>query len=47
MPMQQGDVPATLASNELLKSLTGFAPQTKIEDGVAEFVTWYKQHYNK
>ena len=46
MEMQQGDVPSTLASNDLLKALTGFAPSTSVKDGVAAFVKWYKTHYN-
>ena len=46
MDMQQGDVPATLASNDLLKTLTGFSPSTPVQDGVAAFVAWYKTHYN-
>ena len=46
MDMQQGDVPATLASNDLLKALTGFVPSTSVEEGVAAFVAWYKTHYN-
>ena len=46
MPMQQGDVPATLASNDLLKALTGFTPTTSVQDGVRAFVQWYKTHYN-
>ena len=46
MEMQQGDVPATLASNDLLKALTEFTPSTSVQDGVAAFVAWYKSHYN-
>ena len=46
MEMQQGDVPATLASNDLLKALTGFTPETSVEEGVKAFVEWYKSHYN-
>ena len=46
MEMQQGDVPATLASNDLLKALTGFTPETTVEEGVKAFVEWYKSHYN-
>ncbi len=46
MEIQQGDVPATLASNDLLKALTGFTPSTPVQDGVAAFVAWYKSHYN-
>jgi UDP-glucuronate 4-epimerase len=45
MPMQAGDVPATWADAELLKSLTGYAPKTSVRDGVGKFVEWYRQYY--
>lgn len=45
LPMQQGDVPATEASPELLRRLTGHIPTTSVEDGVAAFVAWYQDHY--
>lgn len=45
LPMQQGDVPATEASNALLKRLTGYAPDTPVETGVRRFVDWYREHY--
>lgn len=45
MPMQAGDVPATWAEASLLKSLTGYAPQTRFREGVAKFVAWYRQYY--
>ncbi len=45
MPMQQGDVPATWADASLLKSLTGYAPQTPFREGVARFVAWYRDYY--
>jgi UDP-glucuronate 4-epimerase len=45
MPMQTGDVPATWADANLLKSLTGYAPQTNFRDGVAAFVRWYRDYY--
>jgi UDP-glucuronate 4-epimerase len=45
MPMQQGDVPATWADTRLLKSLTGYAPQTSFREGVARFVAWYRDYY--
>lgn len=44
--MQKGDVPATWANADLLKRLTGYAPQTDIRDGLQEFVTWYRDYYN-
>lgn len=46
MDMQPGDVPATWANAELLKSLTGYSPNTDIRTGVAQFVTWYRDYYN-
>lgn len=45
LPMQAGDVPATWADAELLRRLTGYAPSCRIEDGVAAFVSWYKDYY--
>ena len=46
MPMQAGDVPATWADTTLLKSLTGYTPQTSVDDGVTKFVAWYRDYYN-
>ena len=45
MPIQPGDVPATWADSSLLTELTGYKPQTAIEDGVARFVDWYREFY--
>jgi UDP-glucuronate 4-epimerase len=45
MPMQTGDVPATWADANLLKTLTGYQPQTNFRDGVAAFVRWYRDYY--
>jgi UDP-glucuronate 4-epimerase len=45
LPMQLGDVPATQADCSLLEKLTGYRPQVEVEQGVAEFVKWYKQYY--
>ncbi|QKG71854.1 NAD-dependent epimerase/dehydratase family protein [Erythrobacter mangrovi] len=45
MPMQPGDVPATWADAELLRSLTGYVPQTDIRQGVQRFVEWYRDYY--
>ncbi|WP_112311278.1 SDR family NAD(P)-dependent oxidoreductase [Pseudogemmobacter bohemicus] len=46
MPMQAGDVPATWADASLLKSLTGYQPKTRVPEGVAAFVAWYRDYYN-
>jgi UDP-glucuronate 4-epimerase len=45
MPMQPGDVPATWADAELLRTLTGYVPQTDIRTGVQRFVAWYRDYY--
>ena len=45
MPMQAGDVPATWADASLLKNLTGYSPRTTVQEGVAQFVSWYRSYY--
>lgn len=44
MPMQPGDVPATVADIRKLRKL-GWKPKTRIEEGIANFVKWYKGYY--
>jgi UDP-glucuronate 4-epimerase len=44
-PMQKGDVRETWADTSLLRALTGFAPATRIDDGIAALVAWYRDHY--
>ena len=45
LPMQPGDVLATYADIDDLKRDVDFRPQTSIEDGIREFVAWYRDHY--
>ncbi|MEJ2617889.1 MAG: NAD-dependent epimerase [Ignavibacteriaceae bacterium] len=45
MPMQPGDVHATYADVDDLMSAVGFKPSTSIEDGISEFIKWYKEYY--
>jgi UDP-glucuronate 4-epimerase len=45
LPMQPGDVPATFADVDDLVRDVGFRPATPIEDGVREFVRWYREYY--
>lgn len=47
MGMQMGDVPATWANADLLKTLTGYRPQTDFRDGIARFVEWYREYSGK
>jgi UDP-glucuronate 4-epimerase len=45
LPMQPGDMTETFADvGDLLRDV-GFRPQTSIEDGIAGFVAWYRDHY--
>jgi UDP-glucuronate 4-epimerase len=44
-PLQPGDVRATYASIERLRSATGFAPRTPLAEGLARFVGWYRSYY--
>lgn len=45
LPMQPGDVPDTYADvGHLIKDL-GYKPQTSIEEGVENFVRWYRDYY--
>ena len=47
MEMQLGDVPATWADAGLLHRLTGYAPKTDYREGIARFVAWYRDHYDR
>ena len=45
LPMQDGDVPATEADMEKLKTDFGFTPKISVEEGVSRFVEWYCKYY--
>jgi UDP-glucuronate 4-epimerase len=47
MPLQRGDVQATYASIDRLAAATGFAPTTALADGLARFVAWYREYYDR
>ncbi|MBY5974860.1 GDP-mannose 4,6-dehydratase [Ferrimonas balearica] len=47
MEMQMGDVPATWADATLIQELTGYRPQTNFKDGIANFVAWFRDYYEK
>jgi len=44
LPMQAGDVPETVADCSKAKRDFGFVPATSIEQGISEFVAWFKEH---
>jgi UDP-glucuronate 4-epimerase len=43
--MQPGDVPVTYADVAELEAMVGFRPTTPLREGLARFVTWYRDHY--
>ncbi len=45
LPLQPGDVPDTYADVENLKQKFDYKPQTSVDDGVSNFVKWYKDYY--
>lgn len=45
LPMQPGDVPDTYADVSDLVHDLGYKPATLLEDGVRDFVEWYKDFY--
>ena len=45
LPMQPGDVPATVADIKKLRKL-GWKPTTRIEKGIKNFVDWYREYYH-
>ncbi len=44
MPIQPGDVPSTVADISKLRKL-GWEPNIRIEEGIKNFVNWYKKYY--
>ena len=46
MPMQDGDVLSTCADCQDLSNATGFSPNTRVEEGVKQFVDWYLSYYH-
>lgn len=47
MDMQAGDIKKTYAANDLLLQLTGYEPKVSVEEGIKNFVSWYRDYYNK
>lgn len=45
LPMQPGDVPATYANVDDLIDDVGYKPSTTVEEGIANFVDWYREFY--
>lgn len=45
LPMQPGDVYQTYADSSELAKATGFTPSTRLEDGIAKTVEWFRDYY--
>ncbi|MCB9205228.1 MAG: NAD-dependent epimerase/dehydratase family protein [Flavobacteriales bacterium] len=45
MPLQPGDVLQTFADVSALTEITGYAPKMDVDQGVKEFVNWYRVYY--
>jgi len=45
LPLQPGDVPATYADTSALEAYVNFKPNTSLEEGIGQFVNWYKEYY--
>jgi UDP-glucuronate 4-epimerase len=45
LPLQPGDVPDTYADTTDLQNDVGYKPDTSVEEGVANFVKWYREYY--
>jgi UDP-glucuronate 4-epimerase len=45
LEMQPGDMQRTYADSALLERLTGYRPQTSVEEGVAALVAWHRSYY--
>ena len=44
LPMQPGDVDRTFADVSKAKNLIGYSPKTSFEQGIKNFVEWYKEN---
>jgi UDP-glucuronate 4-epimerase len=45
LPLQPGDVPATYADVSDLVRDVGYQPATSVEQGIANFVAWYRDYF--
>ena len=45
LPIQPGDVPVTYADVDDLFKAIGFKPSTPLEEGISNFVRWYRDFY--
>jgi len=46
-PLQPGDAPDTFADSTELQEAVGYKPETSVDVGVANFVSWYQDYYRE
>lgn len=46
LPLQPGDVPDTYADVSDLVSTFGYKPEMSVEEGIQNFVNWYREYYS-
>ena len=46
MPMQDGDVPRTMANTDALQRDFSYKPTVSVDEGVKRFADWYKGYYH-
>ena len=46
MPLQAGDVPATFANVDDLVEELDYRPATPVQQGINQFVAWYRDFFN-
>jgi UDP-glucuronate 4-epimerase len=46
LPMQKGDVMVTYSDTSKAKEKLGYNPKIKLEEGIKEFVKWYREYYS-
>jgi UDP-glucuronate 4-epimerase len=45
LPLQPGDIESTKSDVSKLRNLVGYVPSTPIEEGISNFIDWYKNYY--
>lgn len=45
LPLQKGDVPDTEADVSSLIADVGFKPETSVQEGINQFIAWYRDYY--
>ena len=47
LPLQAGDVPATISDLTTTNAAIGYSPAISIREGIAQFVKWYREYYSQ